>query len=119
MDAKTAENLLGQIPESDLLKKENRYDNALTKFLRPCCIIPQRYILGVMGLLGVCNAYTMRVCLNLAITQMVNNTHRQEAHFDPDACPSDDIDFTNGTTIMRPVRTFSTPFSIGMKRRKV
>lgn len=106
MDAKAAENLLGQIPESDLLKKENRYDNALTKFLRPCCIIPQRYILGVMGLLGVCNAYTMRVCLNLAITQMVNNTHRQEAHFDPDACPSDDIDFTNGTTIMRPYAIF-------------
>ncbi|GBP77575.1 Putative inorganic phosphate cotransporter [Eumeta japonica] len=54
-------------------------DNALTRTLRSCCIIPQRYVLGVMGLLGVCNAYTMRVCLNLAITQMVNNTHNHSA----------------------------------------
>ncbi|KAF9824532.1 hypothetical protein SFRURICE_003989, partial [Spodoptera frugiperda] len=33
-------------------------------------LIPQRYVLGIMGLLAVCNAYTMRVCLNLAVTQM-------------------------------------------------
>ncbi|VVC97619.1 unnamed protein product [Leptidea sinapis] len=70
---------------------QRRNDTALTKTLRSCCVIPQRYILGVMGLLGVCNAYTMRVCLNLAITQMVNRTKSSTEHFDPDACPSDDI----------------------------
>lgn len=55
-----------------------------------------------MGLLGVCNAYTMRVCLNLAITQMVNKTKSGTEHFDPDACPSD-IEDSNSTNILRPV----------------
>lgn len=68
------------------------------------CIIPQRYILGVMGLLGVCNAYTMRVCLNLAITQMVNRTKAAGDHYvDPDACPSDDIVTNTTTNTNRPV----------------
>lgn len=68
------------------------------------CVIPQRYILGVMGLLGVCNAYTMRVCLNLAITQMVNRT-KSEEHFDPDACP-DDVLIGNKTVVQNPVSMF-------------
>lgn len=46
-----------------------------------------------MALFAVANAYTMRVCLNLAITQMVrrSNAHGSE-HFDPDACPDVSID---------------------------
>ncbi|KAG6442415.1 putative inorganic phosphate cotransporter [Manduca sexta] len=52
-------------------------------------IIPQRYVLAIMGLLAIANAYTMRVCLNLAITQMVkrNVAVEGDAHYDPDACP--------------------------------
>ncbi|XP_014367589.2 putative inorganic phosphate cotransporter [Papilio machaon] len=52
-------------------------------------IIPQRYVLAILALLAVANAYTMRVCLNLAITQMVKRTVAVEgdAHYDPDACP--------------------------------
>lgn len=65
-------------------------------------MIPQRYILGVMGLLGVCNAYTMRVCLNLAITQMVNHTKSAGSHYDPDACPDDEV-VGNATAALRPV----------------
>ncbi|CAH0564297.1 unnamed protein product [Brassicogethes aeneus] len=34
-------------------------------------LIPQRYILGIMGFLAVVNAYTMRVTLSVAITEMV------------------------------------------------
>ncbi|KOB74818.1 Uncharacterized protein OBRU01_08397 [Operophtera brumata] len=69
-----------------------KYDNALTRTLRSCCFIPQRYILGVMGLLGVCNAYTMRVCLNLAITQMVKRNKTDGTHnVDPYACPIDEV----------------------------
>ncbi|KOB69245.1 Uncharacterized protein OBRU01_17109 [Operophtera brumata] len=69
-----------------------KYDNALTRTLQSCCFIPQRYILGVMGLLGVCNAFTMRVCLNLAITQMVKRNKTDGTyHDDPYACPSDEI----------------------------
>ncbi|CAH4029407.1 unnamed protein product [Pieris brassicae] len=96
-----ARNLLGQKTQTP----QRRKDNALTKTLRSCCYIPQRYILGVMGLLGVCNAYTMRVCLNLAITQMVNRTKSSTDHFDPDACPNDEI-VGNATAILKPYATF-------------
>ncbi|XP_075973727.1 putative inorganic phosphate cotransporter [Anticarsia gemmatalis] len=84
-----------------------KYDNKFTRALRSCCIVPQRYILGVMGLLGVCNAYTMRVCLNLAIMQMVNRTKSGEHEsLDPYACPNDDL-FSNSTTVIeRPYAIF-------------
>ncbi|XP_039754043.1 putative inorganic phosphate cotransporter isoform X1 [Pararge aegeria] len=61
-------------------------------------IIPQRYVFAIMALLAVANAYTMRVCLNLAITQMVKKTAAVEgdANWDPDACPDPSI-VTNGT----------------------
>lgn len=56
-------------------------------------IIPQRYVLAIMALLAVANAYTMRVCLNLAITQMVkkNTAVEGDPHYDPDACPDQSI----------------------------
>ncbi|XP_075973406.1 putative inorganic phosphate cotransporter [Anticarsia gemmatalis] len=56
-------------------------------------IIPQRYVLAIMALLAVANAYTMRVCLNLAITQMVkkNVAVEGDAHFDPLACPDQSL----------------------------
>lgn len=44
----------------------------------PVFLIPQRYVLAIMSLLAVANAYTMRVCLNLAITQMVRKTDSSE-----------------------------------------
>lgn len=52
-------------------------------------IIPQRYVFAIMALLAIANAYTMRVCLNMAITQMVRRTVAVEGdpHYDPDACP--------------------------------
>lgn len=34
-------------------------------------IIPQRVVLAIMGFLGVVNAYTMRICLSVAIIEMV------------------------------------------------
>ncbi|XP_026478028.1 putative inorganic phosphate cotransporter [Ctenocephalides felis] len=55
-------------------------------------LIPQRYVLGIMGFLAVANAYTMRICLSVAINVMVvpkeesNTTH----HVDDDLqCPAD------------------------------
>lgn len=38
-------------------------------FISGC--IKQRYILTIMGFLAIANAYTMRVCLSVAITAMV------------------------------------------------
>ncbi|XP_061713312.1 putative inorganic phosphate cotransporter [Cydia pomonella] len=56
-------------------------------------LIPQRYVFAIMALLAIANAYTMRVCLNMAITQMVRKTTAVEGdpHYDPNACPSDSI----------------------------
>ncbi|XP_060522420.1 putative inorganic phosphate cotransporter isoform X4 [Cylas formicarius] len=34
-------------------------------------LIPQRYVLGVMGFLAIINSYTMRVSISVAITEMV------------------------------------------------
>ncbi|XP_059045429.1 putative inorganic phosphate cotransporter [Achroia grisella] len=51
-------------------------------------IIPQRYVMAIMALFAVANAYTMRVCLNLAITQMVKKSTNVEGeeHYDPNVC---------------------------------
>lgn len=84
--------------------KQYHLINHITLFFQGC-VIPQRYILGVMGLMGVCNAYTMRVCLNFAITQMVNKTKIEGGHvIDPNACP-DDAPIGNQTTQYKPVST--------------
>lgn len=51
-------------------------------------IVPQRYLLALMGFFGVANAYIMRGCLSIAITQMVKQPSQD--HFnstDPDSCP--------------------------------
>jgi len=47
-----------------------------------------------MGFLAVANAYTMRICLSTAITEMVFHHRRNESDLDPDACPvtSEDIE---------------------------
>lgn len=48
----------------------------------------------------------MRVCLNLAIIEMVNQTKTIETHYDPDACPTDYVVPVNGvnkTASFRPV----------------
>ncbi|XP_063380753.1 putative inorganic phosphate cotransporter [Cydia fagiglandana] len=99
-----AHNLLGQKTR----KQPKVVDNALTRALRSCCFIPQRYILGVMGLLGVCNAYTMRVCLNLAITQMVLPIHKNESDSTNNntelICDSDPIP-ANTTVFISPYAT--------------
>lgn len=58
-------------------------------------IIPQRYVLALMGLLTYANAHTIRVCLNLAITQMVvpvtSSSDESSENYDPDSCPVDEV----------------------------
>ena len=48
-------------------------------------MIPQRYVLGIMGFLAIVNAYTMRVTLSVAITEMVEPSNGT-THHDPNAC---------------------------------
>jgi hypothetical protein len=55
--------------------------------------IAQRYVVAIMSLLALANAYTMRICLSTAITEMVFHPNRNESNLGPDACPatSEDI----------------------------
>ncbi|XP_015838380.2 putative inorganic phosphate cotransporter [Tribolium castaneum] len=67
-------------------------------------IIPQRYIMGIMGFLAIVNAYTMRVSLSVAITEMVLPPNTTQAN-NPDSCPSDD-GITNSSTITDPDKLY-------------
>lgn len=73
-----------------------------------------------MGLLGVCNAYTMRVCLNLAITQMVNRNKTDGTHFiDPNACPDDEVVGNITSSILeKPVSEFTSTLLAGIARQR-
>lgn len=57
--------------------------------LSKCFVIPQRYVLGLMGFLAVVNAYNMRVCLSVAISAMAKPL--DEAKYNStDTCPAID-----------------------------
>lgn len=49
------------------MKEQPKWGVAISKLF----IIPQRVILSIMGFLAILNAYTMRICLSVAITQLV------------------------------------------------
>lgn len=67
-----------------------------------------------MGFLAITNAYQLRVCLNVAITEMVV-THSSDdvdsPYYDPDACPDHrNVSTQNATTLKRvskPMRNHS------------
>lgn len=46
--------------------------------------------MAIMGFLAVANAYTMRVCLNIAITQMVHK--RSHSAGNDGSCPAGDVE---------------------------
>lgn len=48
-------------------------------------IIPQRWVLGIMGFLAVVMAYAMRVCLSMAIVKMVR-PHEDDPEYDDHTC---------------------------------
>lgn len=58
-------------------------------------IIPQRVVLSIMGFLAIVNAYTMRICLNVAITEMVVKHPIPEnsngSNYCPEGAAGDDI----------------------------
>lgn len=60
-------------------------------------IIPQRVVLSIMGFFAIVNAYAMRVCLNVAITEIVvkngNNSDLENHQY----CPADDDDVGGGS----------------------
>ncbi|XP_063699068.1 putative inorganic phosphate cotransporter isoform X2 [Culicoides brevitarsis] len=58
--------------------------------LSKCFCIPQRWVLAIMGFLAVTNAYTMRICLNVAITEMVVK-HQDEGTVEDGYCPAANV----------------------------
>ncbi|CAK1596028.1 unnamed protein product [Parnassius mnemosyne] len=59
---------------------------AWRSILNRVIFIPQRYVLGIMGLFALANSLTMRVCLNMTITQMVLHTQLSQ-HIVGETCP--------------------------------
>ncbi|XP_044252866.1 sialin-like [Tribolium madens] len=64
------------------------YNACLSKFTN-CILIPQRYMLAIMVSLSILNAYTMRVCLSMTITQMVVKKNYTKSTTTQSMCPSD------------------------------
>lgn len=61
-------------------------------------IIPQRVVLAIMGFLAIVNAYTMRICLSVAITEMVKKTTSNHSVEIGETCPaSGDVDESTAT----------------------
>ncbi|XP_046751246.1 putative inorganic phosphate cotransporter isoform X2 [Diprion similis] len=81
--------------KSWLLAEFNKFEpirqrkiDKIYKFLKGAPI-QQRWVFAVMGFFGIMNAYTMRTCLSLAITEMVNKTKNVHAVISDDfVCPS-------------------------------
>ncbi|XP_052895472.1 putative inorganic phosphate cotransporter isoform X1 [Anopheles moucheti] len=75
------------------------YRNPCLEWLSRVFIIPQRVILAIMGFLAIMNAYTMRISLSIAITEMVNKTGGASED-EAGVCPIDDSanpdDYTGG-----------------------
>ncbi|XP_046434163.1 putative inorganic phosphate cotransporter [Neodiprion fabricii] len=57
-----------------------------------CACIPQRWILAVMTCFAIMNGYTMRICLSIAITEMVTATNQSSSHTSSDeVCPATEL----------------------------
>jgi hypothetical protein len=60
-------------------------------------------VVAIMGFLAIANAYTMRICLSTAITEMVVRRERNESEFDPDACPSSPVSINKHVPVRKHV----------------
>ncbi|XP_043524974.1 putative inorganic phosphate cotransporter isoform X1 [Frieseomelitta varia] len=64
---------------------------------KTCCgRIPQRWVFAIMGFLALFNAYAMRVCLSITITEMVVPMHKNVTHVVENTCPITDDDRQEG-----------------------
>ena len=61
--------------------------------------MPQRWIISALGFFGFFNAYTLRICLSIAITKMTVPLNISKELID-DTCPDFEDDYSiNKTTI--------------------
>ncbi|KAJ8682771.1 hypothetical protein QAD02_018563 [Eretmocerus hayati] len=64
------------------------------RWRRHCAYIPQRWVFAIMGFLALVNAYAMRVCLSITITEMTAPLNKSE-HLD-NTCPVQPSDKSGG-----------------------
>lgn len=57
----------------------------------------KRYMIAIMGFIGIANAYAMRSVLSVAITEMVEDIHKTA--IDPNGCPGP-TKITNTTNVV-------------------
>ncbi|XP_018804536.1 PREDICTED: putative inorganic phosphate cotransporter [Bactrocera latifrons] len=55
-------------------------------------LVPQRVILSIMGFFAILNAYTMRICLSVAITELVVKKNHTDDDGSTAVCVADDLD---------------------------
>lgn len=60
--------------------------------------IPQRWVFAVMGFFALFIAYAMRVCLSIAITEMVVPESHNDTIFDEGTCPVEEISKNSTST---------------------
>lgn len=89
-------------------RKNYKYEWSLTTFQTSnfvfivqgtTCIMPQRYVLTLMGFLALFNAFAMRANLTIAITKMTFPVDNSDDHasVDNSLCPMPDIVTANET----------------------
>lgn len=81
---------------SEVLKLKNHSNCFFQPFLT-VCFLPQRVVLALMGFLAIINAYTMRICLHIAITEMTIN-HNNTGSIDEGYCPRTDPNLDSSGT---------------------
>jgi MFS family permease len=72
---------------------------SLSKFLQKAIPIPTRVVMAIMGFLAVANAYTMRICLSVAITEMVKKKNATENQNLEDMCHFPDTSNNKTSTV--------------------
>lgn len=68
-----------------------------------------------MGFLAVANAYTMRICLSTAITEMVVHHDGNKSQADPDACPSSTVSNNNSAAVSKHIIHYTSHSAGTMK----
>ncbi|XP_066254814.1 putative inorganic phosphate cotransporter [Euwallacea similis] len=65
-------------------------------------LIPQRYVLGIMGFLAILNAYSMRVSLSIAITEMVRSSNSSSDNKYEDYCKVGNSNSSDNNAVTNP-----------------
>ncbi|XP_014203438.1 sialin-like [Copidosoma floridanum] len=77
--------------------------------IEKCSRIPQRWIMAIMSFFALFNAYTLRICLSIALTQMIIPRNHYENASRAETCPEygDYASIINVTTVTKGIFNWS------------